>query len=346
MTANANGIKRVLITGGAGYIGSVMTELLLNRGYDVTVLDRFFFGPTLAHLVENSSLHLIKDDIRTFKPDLLKGIDAVIDLAALSNDPAGELDPEKTMDINFRGRARVAESAKEQGIKRYILASSCSIYGFQEGILDETSPVNPLTTYAEANHLAEKAVLPLAGDEFVVTVLRQATVYGPSKRMRFDLAINGMTLGLYKNGRIPILRDGTQWRPMVHVRDTSRAFLRVLEARANEVNGEIFNVGSDDQNFQILPLARRVAEATDRPFEFDWYGEPDHRSYQVSFQKIKSRLDYSTEFTPEDAAYDIFTALERGELADGPTTRTVDWYQQLIHWHNALKDLVLDDVLL
>jgi nucleoside-diphosphate-sugar epimerase len=346
MSANNNGIQKVLITGGAGYIGSVMTELFLEKGYDVTVLDRFFFGSTLSHLENNPSLHLIKDDVRTFDPALLSGIDAVIDLAALSNDPAGELDPEKTLGINFHGRARVAKIAKEQGVKRYILASSCSIYGFQEGILDETSPVNPLTTYAEANYMAENAVLPLADDDFIVTVLRQATVYGPSKRMRFDLAINGMTLGMFKNGRIPILREGDQWRPMVHVRDTSRAFMTVLEANSEVVNGELFNVGSDDQNFQIMPLARRVAEATDRPFEYDWYGEPDHRSYQVSFQKIKSTLGYTTELTPEDAAYDIFTALERGDLVDGPTTKTVDWYRQLMHWHETLKDMVLDDVLI
>ena len=343
---NANGIQRVFITGGAGYIGSVMTELFLDHGYDVTVMDRFFFGSTLDHLESNPSLHLIKDDIRPFDSQLLAGIDAVIDLAALSNDPAGELDPEKTLGINFRGRARVAGLAKKQGVKRYILASSCSIYGFQEGILDETSPVNPLTTYAEANYQAENAVLPLSDENFIVTVLRQATVYGPSKRMRFDLAINGMTLGMFKTGRIPILRDGNQWRPFVHVRDTSRAFMRVLEATAGDVNGELFNVGSDEQNFQILPLARRVAEATDRPFEFDWYGDPDHRSYQVSFQKIKSVLGYSTELTPEDAAHEIFMALESGDLTDGPTTRTVDWYRQLLHWHETLKDMVLDDVLL
>lgn len=346
MTSKMTEIRKVLVTGGAGYIGSVLTEMLLASGYEVWVMDRFFFGDTLNHLESNPNLHLIKADVRTFDPELLSGIHAVIDLAALSNDPAGELEPQKTLDINYHGRVRVAHLAMEKGVKRYVLASSCSIYGFQEGILDETSRVNPLTTYAEANYLAEQEVLPLASDDFTVTVLRQATVYGPSSRMRFDLAINGMTLGMFKHGKIPILRDGTQWRPMVHVRDTCQAFLQVLKSCPAKVNGERFNVGSDEQNFQILPLARRVAEATDRPFEFEWYGDPDHRSYRVSFAKIRTTLNYVATHTPEEAAHDIYAALEDGTLVDGPTTRTVDWYRQLLYWHATLRDIVLDDVVL
>ena len=164
--------------------------------------------------------------------------------------------------------------------------------------------------------------------------------------MRFDLAINGMTLGMFKNGKIPILRDGNQWRPMVHVQDTSRAFLMTLEADTSLVSGETFNVGSDDQNFQIMPLAKRVAEATDRPFEFEWYGDPDHRSYQVSFQKIQSVLGYTTQKTPEDAAHEIYRALEEGTLQESPQTRTVDWYRQLQYWHETLQEIVIDDTLL
>lgn len=339
-------IQRIMVTGGAGYIGSVLVEMLLLKGYEVLVLDRLFFGRTLGDLEDHPSLQLVKGDVRTFEPQLLEGVDAVLDLAALSNDPAGELNAEKTLSINYRGRVRVANLARSIGVKRYVLASSCSIYGFQDGVMEETSPVNPLTTYAEANHLAEKDVLPLASEDFVVTVLRQATVYGPSRRMRFDLAINGMTLGLFKTGKIPILRDGTQWRPMVHVRDTCRAFLGVLESDTALVNGEMFNVGSDDQNFQIKPLAQRVAEAADRPFESEWYGEPDHRSYRVSFQKIQDRLGYSVKHSPEDAAREIYAKLESGDLTDGPTTRTVDWYRQLLDWHQILREVVLDDAVL
>lgn len=338
--------RRVLVTGGAGYIGSVLTRMLLDEGYDVVVLDRFFFGPTLRHLEGRSGLHLVRGDVRTFNPALLDGIDAVCDLAALSNDPAGELDPVKTMEINHQGRARVARLARERGVRRYILASSCSVYGFQEGLLDEESAPQPLTTYAEANIAAERSNLPLAEHGFCVTALRQATVYGLSPRMRFDLAINGMTLGVFQKGRIPVLRDGTQWRPMVHVRDTCRAFLRVLEAEPDLVNGQVFNVGSDEQNFQILPLARRVAEAVGREFQHEWYGDPDHRSYRVSFAKIRRVLGYETLFTPEDAAREIFSALESGEVQPDTRTRTVEWYKNLIQWHGVLREVVLDGAVL
>jgi nucleoside-diphosphate-sugar epimerase len=273
-------------------------------------------------------------------------VDAVCDLAALSNDPAGELDPRKTMEINFEGRARICRLAKAAGVARYVLASSCSIYGFQDEIVDETGPTQPLTTYAHANALAEKAALAEASDRFTVTALRQATVYGASRRMRFDLAINGMTLAVHKTGRVRILRDGTQWRPMVHVRDTCAAFLQVLEADPALVNGEIFNVGSDDQNLQILPLARRVAAAVGAPFVPDWYGDPDHRSYRVSFAKIARRLGYRTTRTPEDGAREIAEGLRAGTLRDAPQTRTVEWYRELLRWHETTRELAMNGAIL
>ncbi len=336
----------VLVTGGAGYIGSVLTELLLERGYEVTILDRFFFGDTIADLRDRLRLHIVRDDVRWWAAGGLRGIDAVCDLAALSNDPAGELDPAKTLEINYEGRARICRMAKQAGVRRYVLASSCSIYGFQDAVVDETSPVNPLTTYAVANRRAEEATLALASPQFTVTAIRQATVYGLSRRMRFDLAINGMTLALFKNASVKILRDGTQWRPMVHIRDTSRAFIAVVEADPTSVNGEIFNVGSDDQNLQIQPLAARLCNALDLPYVEDWYGDPDHRSYRVSFRKIRDRLGYGTRFTPEDGAKEIFTALRQGDLKDGPTTKTVEWYKSLMQWHTTLKSVVQHDVVL
>lgn len=339
-------IRRVLVTGGAGYIGSVLTEQLLERGYEVTVLDRLFFGHTLADLQQNPRLRIIQDDIRWCPETALTGIDMVCDLAALSNDPAGELNPEKTLEINHEGRARICRMAKKAGVRRYVLASSCSIYGFQDEVVDETSGINPLTTYAVANRRAEESTLALASKDYTVTAVRQATVYGISRRMRFDLAINGMTLALHKNGSVKILRDGTQWRPMVHIRDTSRAFIRVLEAESDKVNGEIFNVGSDDQNLQIRPLAERLCTALGLPYVEDWYGDPDHRSYQVSFQKIVDRIGYAACETPESGAREIFAALRKGTLADGPTTRTLEWYKTLIQWHDALKNVVQRDVIL
>lgn len=336
----------ILVTGGAGYIGCILTETLLDQGAQVTVLDRFFFGQTLTSLADRSGLRLIKDDIRWCPPSVFDGIDAVLDLAAISNDPAGELDPEKTMDINFRGRARVASMAKERGVRKYVLASSCSIYGFQEGLITEESPPNPLTTYAAANLEVERANLPLGDDRFCVTVLRQATVYGLSPRMRFDLAINGMTLGLQQKGMIGVLRDGMQWRPFVHVRDTCRAFLAVLAAGPELVNRQIFNVGDDDQNVQILPLAQRVCGAVGRPFSYAWYGDPDHRSYRVGFRKIQDMLGYKTKYTPEDGVREIFQALEDKRVEAGPKTSTVAWYKSLIEWHGIVRDVALGDVLL
>ncbi|MDQ7857894.1 MAG: NAD(P)-dependent oxidoreductase [Armatimonadota bacterium] len=336
-------MARVLVTGGAGYIGSVLTGALLEAGHDVTVLDRFFFGrEPLGTVADHPRLRLVHDDIRWCAPEVFEGIEVVLDLAALSNDPSGELDPERTMEINHRGRVRVARLARERGAARYILASSCSIYGFRDDtVLDETSPPAPLTTYARANLLAEQETLPLAGRGFTVTVLRQATVYGLSPRMRFDLAINGMVLGLYRTGRIPVLRDGRQWRPFVHVRDTVQAFLLAAAAPPEQVSGQIFNVGSDDQNVQVLPLAELVARATGREAAVEWYGQPDHRSYRVSFRKCREVLGFVPRWTPASGAREVMEALKAGHVTDDPRTRTVAWYRTLLEGGEAPEGVVM-----
>ena len=337
---------QVLVTGGTGYIGSILSRLLLKEGYDVTILDRLFFGKEAINDIADK-VNLIKDDIRWFKPDILKNVDAVFDLASLSNDPSGELDPQKTLEINYKGRVRVANLAKKHGIARYILASTCSVYGFKEGLINEQSDLNPLTTYAKANVRAEKEILPLADDKFAVTVLRQATVYGYSPRMRFDLAINGMVLGFYKNGKIPIMRDGKQWRPFVHVQDTSRAFIKVLEAEAELVNREIFNVSNNEQNVQVFDLARLVAESIGLPFNYEWYGSPDTRSYRVDFSKIKRTLDFTPMYTPREGAREVFQALKEGKLnAEDPRTITVKWYKHLLEMQSLLKDVEINGAIL
>lgn len=337
---------RVLVTGGAGYIGSILSRALLEKGYDVTCLDRLFFGDdSIKEIAER--ITLVKDDIRWFEPRILKGVDAVFDLASLSNDPSGELDPKKTLEINHKGRARVAALARKHGVRKYVLASTCSVYGFQKGMLTEESSLNPLTTYAKANVLAEKEVLPLADGAFSVTALRQATVYGFSLRMRFDLAINGMVLGFFKNGKIPIMRDGKQWRPFVHVRDTSNAFIKVLESDSELVSGQIFNVGCNDQNVRIFDLARLVADSIDLPFNYEWYGSPDTRSYRVSFDKIKKTLSYKPSYTPKEGSKEVFQALKEGRLnADDPKTITVKWYHHLLEMHAFLKNVEIDGALL
>jgi len=337
---------RVLVTGGAGYIGSVLTRTILEKGHDVTCLDRLFFGTDPIKDVKDK-ITLIKDDIRWFKPEILNGVDAVLDLASLSNDPSGELDPQKTLEINHKGRVRVAALSKKHGVRKYVLASTCSVYGFQDGTLTEQSGLNPLTTYAKANMLAEKDILPLANKSFTATALRQATVYGFSPRMRFDLAINGMVLGFFKNGKIPIMRDGKQWRPFVHVKDTSNAFIRVLESDAELVNGQIFNVGSDEQNVQVFDLANLVAEAIKLPFNYEWYGTPDKRSYKVSFDKIKKTLNYRTDYSPREGAKEVYDALKEGKLnPDDPKTITVKWYRNLLEMHAFLKDIEIKGAVL
>lgn len=337
---------KVLITGGAGYIGSILSRLLVEKGYEVTCLDRMFFGPdSLEDLT--GKIKIIKDDIRWVKPETLKNVDAVVDLASLSNDPSGELDPEKTLEINHKGRVRIAQLSKKHHVAKYVLASTCSVYGFQEGKITEESALNPLTTYAKANTLAEKEIMPMADKSFTVTALRQATVYGYSPRMRFDLAINGMVLGFFKNGKIPIMRNGKQWRPFIHIKDTSNAFLKVLQAEDELVNGQIFNTGSDDQNVQVFDLAQLVAESINLPFNYEWYGSPDTRSYRVKFEKIKNTLGFKPKFMPKEGAREVFDALKEGKLnADDPRTITVKWYKHLLETHKLIKDVELNGAIL
>jgi nucleoside-diphosphate-sugar epimerase len=336
----------VLVTGGGGYIGSELVRKLLNAEQQVVCIDRFFFGKEpLENLSHN--VRILTDDIRWFDPAILKGVDAILDLASLSNDPSGELDPEKTLEINYRGRVRVAKLAKEHSVKRYVLASSCSVYGSSNLVSSEESELNPLTTYAKASALAEQEILGLADKNFSPTVLRQATVYGLSKRMRFDLAINGMVSSLFKQRKLKIMRDGTQWRPFVHVKDTSSAFLKVLEADSELVKGQIFNVGSNEQNFQIFPLAESIAEAIGVQFEYEWYGSPDTRNYRVSFDKIERQLRFKPERTPQDGAREIYAALRSGELnADDPRCITVEWYKKLLTSPELSRQVQLNGVLL
>ena len=337
---------KVLVTGGAGYIGSVLSRSLLEKGYDTTILDRLFFGTDPIKQIADK-ITVIRDDIRWFNPEILKKVDAVLDLASLSNDPSGELDPQKTLEINYEGRVRVAKLSKKYGVTKYVLASTCSVYGLQEGILTEESNLNPLTTYAKANLLAEKEILPLADKSFTVTILRQATVYGLSPRMRLDLAVNGMVLGFFRDGKIPIMRDGKQWRPFIHVKDTSNAFIEVLEAEQDLVNNQIFNAGSNEQNLQIFDLAKLVADSINLPFKYEWYGLPDIRSYKVSFDKIKKILSFKTKFTPEDGAEEIFGALKEGKLdPEDLRTITVKWYKHLLEMHSLIKAIEIKGVIL
>ena len=333
-------MERVLVTGGGGYIGTTLVPMLLAGGYQVRVLDRFFFGR--ERLPEHDNLEIIQADSRMLEAAHFDGVDHVIDLVAISNDPSGELFQKPTYEINHASRVHCAKMAKAAGVKRYILPSSCSIYGFQKPgvICDETYKTNPLTTYAKANEMAEHGVFAEAGDDFCVVVLRQATVYGYSPRMRFDLAINGMTYGAWKTGVLPLMRDGSQWRPMVHVRDTASAQMFMLTAPKDKVNGQLFNVGSDQNNYQLGPLAELISDVLPRDVKIDWYGDADHRSYRVSFDKIEA-LGWKAEMTAKDGALEIYERLEAGTLDKTTETITLDWYQDLSTWHRKIKALEL-----
>lgn len=330
--------ETVLVTGAGGYIGTTLVPTLLDQGYRVRALDRFFFGRDLIE--PDSRLQVVQEDSRHIQRRHLEGIDYLIDLVAISNDPSGELFQKETYAINHQARVQTARLAKTAGVKRYILPSSCSIYGFQEPevIADESTATNPLTTYAKANEMAEHGVLELASDDFIVVVLRQATVYGYSPRMRFDLAINGMTYGAWKTGVLPLMRDGTQWRPMVHVRDTARAQVFMLSAEPAKINGRIFNVGSEENNYQLGPLAERVAAAVPRDVKIEWYGDPDHRSYRVSFARIEA-LGFKADHVAEDGVREICAALEAGIVDRTTKTLTLEWYRELTAWHERIRSI-------
>ncbi|MBP1949035.1 nucleoside-diphosphate-sugar epimerase [Virgibacillus litoralis] len=332
-------MKNVLVTGAGGYIGSILVPKLLENNYTVTVIDRFFFG--VDKLQPHSNLTIIHEDCRRLKEEHFLDIDAVIDLVAISNDPSGELFKEVTYDVNYAARVNTAMLAKKMGVERYILPSSCSIYGFQDKdtIVDEYAETNPLTVYAKANEKAENGVLPLADDNFTVAVMRQATVYGYSPRMRFDLAVNGMTYGAWENGIIPLMRDGSQWRPMVHVEDTTDVMCLLLEADAHIVNGEIFNIGSKRNNYQLGPLAEEIAASLPIDVKIEWYGEPDQRSYRVNFEKIENALNWEANHTAADGALQIYQKLEAGTLEKTEQTITLDWYKELIKWQEIMKQV-------
>ncbi len=319
----------ILVTGGAGYVGSVLIPELIKEGHFIWCLDRFFFGKDFLLSKEfEDHIKLIQDDIRWVTPKIFENIDVVMDLAALSNDPVGELDPQKTFEINHEGRVRIAKLSKKAGVKKYILASSASIYGQQKEIANEEYEVYPLTAYSKANRKAELDILPLVSDTFAVTSLRFSSVYGISPRMRFDLAVNGMVLDFFKNKKITIF-GGNNKRPFIHIKDAVQAYKLLLNAPHSKIAGQIFNVGSNDQNYFISDLAKEVGNALDSNCELEISNTPDDRSYFASFDKIQKTLNFNVKNNVKESSREMLTALENNQLDYGDKTITLKWYNHI-----------------
>lgn len=306
----------VLVAGGAGYIGSALVPQLVERGHRVTVLDRLYFGNPFKKLEAEGKLAIERADVRSFDPAILRGVEAVVDLSGISNDPSCELEPELTQSVNVDGGKRLARLAREAGARRYVYSSSCSVYGHGEGMgLTETSGRHPVSLYAKAKVALEDFLFgEMRRSGFEVCALRLATVFGLAPRMRFDLAVNVMTKNAYVNRRIVVDGGGRQWRPFVHVRDVADAFTLAMTSDAKLVDGEVFNVGSTANNVQILNLAFRVRDAIPGTEVAHAPTDPDLRDYNVNFDKIQRVLDFSTKRTIDDGVREVLEALRNGQL--------------------------------
>lgn len=297
----------VLVLGGAGYVGSVLCRHLARAGYGIRIADLFLFSEPNAF----ADCGLVKVvDTRSLSPHDFKDVDVVLNLAALSNDPSGAIDPFATYSINVDARVRAAELARAAGVRRYVLFSSCSVYGANDAIVDESAALHPLTAYAIANVRAENGILPLNDGRFCVTALRLATVFGVSPSMRFDLAINAMTLNAFADGRLKVNGDGLQHRPFVHVSDVARAVETVLNVTPEVVGGEVFNIVNF--NLKIRDLAERIRALFENAVELDFITDNlDARNYHVSGARAEHMLGFLPEVGLEQGAAAI-----RGALRD------------------------------
>jgi nucleoside-diphosphate-sugar epimerase len=285
---------RILVTGHNGYIGSVLVPMLEDAGHEVVGLDSGLFATcTFGPAVPEPST--IRGDVRDVEGDDLVGFDAVVHLAAVCNDPVGDLNPQTTYDINHLASVRIAAKAKEAGIQRFLFSSSCSLYGKAgEEMLDEGAEFAPVSPYGESKVLAERDISALADDSFSPTFLRNATAYGVSPRLRVDVVVNNLVGYAHTTGEVLIQSDGTPWRPLVHVEDIAAAFLAVLEAPRELIHDQAFNIGSSAENYRIRTVAEIVEEAVPgAQASFAAGAGPDKRSYQVDCNKIATVLPSS-----------------------------------------------------
>jgi nucleoside-diphosphate-sugar epimerase len=331
---------KILVTGHHGYIGSVMVGVLTRAGHEVIGLDAFLYdGCTFGD--EGCAVPFLTRDIRDVRAEDLHGFDAVIHLAALSNDPLGFLDESCTYDINHAGSVTLAQAAKAAGVPRFLFASSCSLYGAAgDSILDEQAAFNPITAYGTSKVLVEADVSKLADASFSPTFLRNATAYGVSPRLRADIVVNNLVGLACTTGEVLIQSDGSPWRPLVHVEDISRAFLAVLEAPRELIHNEAFNVGSSQENYQIRDIATMVEEVVPGcSVKYLEGGGPDPRCYRVNCDKISRHIPgFKTQWTVRRGVEELYDSFVRHRL----TPEMFAGYVRLARIQQLLREGRLD----
>jgi len=309
---------RVLVTGHDGYIGAVMVPMLRDAGHQVVGLDNYLFAGCLFGTTPTLDVASVRRDIRDVTAADLEGFDAVIHLAALSNDPLGDLNPECTYDINYRGSVRLATMAKTAGVPRFLFSSSCSLYGVSDGMsmLKEDAAFNPVTPYGASKIRVEQEVTLLADEQFSPTFLRNATAYGLSPKLRSDLVVNNLVGFAYTTGEVLIGSDGTPWRPLVHIEDISRAFLAVLHAPRDLIHNQAFNVGQSKENYQIRDIAQAVQDIVPgSKIKYAPGGGPDPRCYRVDCEKLAKTLpEFTPQWTVPDGIMQLYQAYKDNQL--------------------------------
>lgn len=323
----------ILVTGGAGYIGSVLVHELVSQGKKVRVFDKLYFGDSALSDLRDQ-IDLIKGDVRNFPKEALDGVSAVIHLGSLSNDPTAEFDPKANHEINYEGTMRVAEACVKKGVSRMTFASSAAVIGFHvDGIASEDFVPNPQSEYAQSKVDAENGLKSLVSDRFHPVIFRQATVNGLSRRMRWDLVINTMTKDAFSKNKISVLCAGDNWRPLIHVKDISFAHIQALSAPAEKVSGQIFNLV--EKNYQILDLGKEVKETLEKfaQVELDVQkGAKESRSYRISPDKAKKVLGFEARISVAETAVEIYDALKAGEYTDfeNPIYYNIAWMKKLV----------------
>jgi nucleoside-diphosphate-sugar epimerase len=327
---------RVLVTGHKGYIGTVMVPMLLGAGHDVVGLDSDLFRQcTFCAGIQD--VPEMRVDLRDVQREHVEGFDAVIHLAALSNDPLGDLAPDITYDINHAASVRLAQLAKNAGVPRFLYSSSCSSYGTAgDDLVDETAELRPITPYAISKVRVEQDVSKLASDNFSPTFLRNATAYGVSPRLRFDLVLNNLVAWAFAQGRVHIKSDGTPWRPIVHIEDISRAFLAVLAAPREIVHNLALNVGQTEENYRVRQLAQIVEDVVPGSvIEYAKDGGPDPRCYRADFGRINRVLpDFKPQWNARRGAEELYSTYKAVGLAieecEGPRFKRIDHLKHLL----------------